>query len=374
MVLINKILEIKLDVEDETALCVNYEANIIKILENKLLNKCYHNILILKINNLKCISDPEDCGNGSRIYCSICVIFEVMGLYYKPGEIIADAKIIKKINTNTPIICKSKYASISYTIKNSHLFSKDFFFNTLQVEQIIPIRVCESVYRISTSEISVNAELLTPITYKENYIGVYKLEPFTPSSGMALLIKRMNEVENQYQQLSKDKVKRDMMNFYVKLYYGYDEFKTIPDNEKIDILTLTDGKCAGKKQLIIKYTPRMKLNERFVELVAENQLEEALSVIKMEKNKIMNIGAVRKIEKNEQTTEPGQSSELTNDFVKIKFNSEIVVGNIIETYIINLQFLMDLCEIFTPEYIKKYMNYFKLMTLLKIKEAKVEKE
>jgi len=313
--IIEKNIEVKLDIENETEFCQDFENNIKKQLEEIYIGRCYNNILILQIKNILLHSDVMVQGTGARVYGSINITFTVSGIVYNYREGIVDATIIKK--SNSTLLAENKYCKIFVQLT---LVNNQNVLEGLKEKQMIPVRTLDCRYDIKSPVISVFAELYKPKTTTE----YYDLSPFKPGDTTAYILKQISQTEAEYKELEAKNTQR--CNFYINIYYAYVNQKKY---EGVDLLDLAKGEYTGP----VKHSPQIRLNERMIE----------------------------------------KSEPIQSEFLKTKQNSELVVNQLLINYMNNLRFLIDLMTNFNEEKDKESSNLWRILFSFKLDRNTVKR-
>lgn len=214
--LITKIIEIGLNVRDPINVYVDKD-NILRILEDKLLNKCHRGCFIEKIirviKSTPCVINQD----GSPGFGTIGVIIEVLATIYKPGEIINGCVVTNK-DKNGIIICSTDKA---YIMLNAHNVLE-----SVQRDQTISVRVGAASYKIGSPRVAVSA-----IPYLLNSIPiVFKV---TPVVNQVLLEETMSKVKEE-EEIAAGLKKSDekLWNYFDMLLYAYKTEQKTPAGAK----------------------------------------------------------------------------------------------------------------------------------------------
>jgi len=157
--IINKIIEHAIDVNDPITLYTDIENNILTILRNMLVGRCFHGCYVRSVNKLIRKSHCEINQDGLLHLATISVVFEVTALVYNPGDIIVGCTVIKR--HDDLIICKGPHANI---IINTNQEKIKPLMSGIQTGQLIPVRVGQALYNPNGEAISVNG---VPFTFME---------------------------------------------------------------------------------------------------------------------------------------------------------------------------------------------------------------
>lgn len=206
---VKNILETRLNIiEIKDIFCSDYDKNIMRLLKDKFVMRCFKSMYILDIiqiirrSNMQCKNKVLD---GS-LY--IDVSFEVSGIVYEKGDIVHNCKIIQ-IDNNNIMHAKSEYASLS--IKNI------IEVNVFKENDEIPVLVNMARYNIFDNEVSVSAIPLVPIIKKH---AVYRVK--TDEKNVEQNVKKLfnfRELEDNIAAVNKSG--KNIFKFFRDLLYPF---------------------------------------------------------------------------------------------------------------------------------------------------------
>ncbi|MFM7989399.1 MAG: hypothetical protein ACKPKO_59805, partial [Candidatus Fonsibacter sp.] len=166
---ITKIFDIILNIDNINILFSNnIENNILQLIEQKYLNKCYLESFIIKINKILNRSLIESNQNDLNCTFTVCVQFEAECIIFSKNEVILNMYIQENVNNN--IIAKNSNNNIIAMIKNN----KDI--NFLKKGSIIPIIVGKAKFTTGSTKITINSYPFIPI---HQHIVYYKINKIT---------------------------------------------------------------------------------------------------------------------------------------------------------------------------------------------------
>lgn len=203
--LITAIISVGLDIQNTINLYSNLEENIKNILNDKFVNKCFRGKFIKNINRILRVSDCMINQEGVPGYGTIDVIFEADCLVFAIGEVLTGCEVISK--DKKLIICNTENARV-------FLNAVDIL-ESVQVGQLISVRVGAVRYNIGSHAIAINA---LPHLFNKS-VNVYKVESSTEDIKTFLqpMLERVREEEAAAQELNTGKA----WGFFNQLLYAY---------------------------------------------------------------------------------------------------------------------------------------------------------
>lgn len=210
---VTKILETRIDIFNINDIyCADYNKNIINILKEKYVKKCFKAIYILDVlrivhrSSLHCKNKVLD---GSTY---IDVSFEVYGIVYEKGEVIHDCKIISINAINGTMHAKSEHASILIkNIKGIIVFKET---------DVIPVIVNMARYTIFESEISLSAIPFIPILAKPTMFKITSVESDIKKQVSEIIdFKKLDALEKKIDLIKKSN--KAVYKFFHDLVYPY---------------------------------------------------------------------------------------------------------------------------------------------------------
>ena len=244
-----KSIEVSLSIKDPAYVYSNQDV-ILSMLKDKYEGKCSSNCYIKKIIKITNTSPcyVETFGNNLESY--INVVFLAKIIVYEKNDILFDCKIcyIGDENVNTMILMSEK----------SRISSKnDPMLKSLNIKQIIPIKVRDSIYKLNSTHISVTGvpyfpEVTIPLVYyritgntKVNLQDIKNLDP---------LIQKMKKTEIKDKELFGKNQKG--YEFFLKFLspYKIDDIKSFKKkmedkNEKENIKSISINNLIGGDKL-----------------------------------------------------------------------------------------------------------------------------
>jgi hypothetical protein len=157
--LITKRIEHAIDINDPITLNTDLENNVLNILRNMFVGRCFRGCFILSVNKLLNKSHCEINQDGLLHLATMSVIFEVSALVYLPGDVIVGCLVVNR--QDDLIICKGPNASIIININQEKI--KPWLLG-IQIGQLIPVRVGRALYNPNAEAISING---VPFTFFE---------------------------------------------------------------------------------------------------------------------------------------------------------------------------------------------------------------
>jgi hypothetical protein len=225
---VTKILETRLDILNDDMYCCDYNARILRILNDNYINRCFKSIFILDIIRIIRRSAPHCKNKALDGSAYIDISFEVSGIVYDKGDVIHNCKIIK-IDDNGKMHAKSKYASIHVNGSNSLVSFKE--------TDEITVLVRNAGYGINDTEISVSTIPFVPII-KDSII--YKIVDDEDKSKDKSEDKYIDNFIKDIEQIEKQLVKHKKTNpqifkFFKELVYPYKTYKVDDFGKSYDI-------------------------------------------------------------------------------------------------------------------------------------------
>jgi hypothetical protein len=200
-----KVIETSVTISNYINFYSDKEVNINAILADRYLGKCFRGCFIDRIVRIiqmsECVIDQND------FLCpgNVNIIFEVAATVYRPGEIITGCRVTQKDPSTGIIIAETANAKIM--VSNSKTLA------SVQVDQIIPLRVQTAIYNIGKTEISISAKpVILPIVSG----AVYAFGTLD-TSACDLLIADIRELLAEVRQGPA----QQLWDFFNKLLYAY---------------------------------------------------------------------------------------------------------------------------------------------------------
>lgn len=319
MVLVDKTIMCRLDITSvDDQFCPDYKKMRYDLLKSQFVGYCNRGILITEIVEILQSSQIRTNSKVLNGYMHVDLMAKVRGIIYEPGEIIADAKIIKV--ENNLITAYSNFTRINVVLGSTP--------NVLKAGDVTPIIVKLARYNINTPQIQISGELFAP----------------KPQSNIP-----MYTCADKYK--TDDDI--DQMHAIVDNYINY--FKTL-DNEKkkskeffMDLLSSPKlaSKINGvsmKKSNLIKFSPPQ---DRYIIMYPGNLADDSIYVGESvaKKTHIVN-----------------ESDQI---FVPVAAKAQNIMRSCLGEYIKNLYTLMQLVETYpdttTIQKSQHVWNFYKLM-------------
>lgn len=145
--IITKVIETGLDIKNCIDACADLEASVLRILENRFVNRCFRGCFITKINHIVRLGECRITQDGQPNFGSVSVAFEVSAIVFSTGEVIHGCKVVKQMKTGM-IICSTQIADI--------IIAPTPAFASIKTGQIIPVRVGMARYNIGSQKVCIN--------------------------------------------------------------------------------------------------------------------------------------------------------------------------------------------------------------------------
>jgi hypothetical protein len=227
---ITKIFDIILNIDNINILFSNnIEYQILQLIEQKYLNKCYLESFIIKINKILNRSLIESNQNDLNCSFTVCIQFEAECIIFSKNEVILNMVVQEHVNNN---IIATKNNMIAM-IKNN----KDI--NFLKKNSIIPIIVGKAKFTTGSNKITINSYPFIPIHTHTVY---YKIKTITESDKVYLqdnIINYINIEENKKKEILA--IKNNTWNYFDELIYPLKNNisnESIKKSKTIDLLSL----------------------------------------------------------------------------------------------------------------------------------------
>jgi hypothetical protein len=227
---ITKIFDIILNIDNINILFSNnIEYQILQLIEQKYLNKCYLESFIIKINKILNRSLIESNQNDLNCSFTVCIQFEAECIIFSKNEVILNMVVQEHVNNN---IIATKNNMIAM-IKNN----KDIDF--LKKNSIIPIIVGKAKFTTGSNKITINSYPFIPIHTHTVY---YKIKTITESDKVYLqdnIINYINIEENKKKEILA--IKNNTWNYFDELIYPLKNNisnESIKKSKTIDLLSL----------------------------------------------------------------------------------------------------------------------------------------
>lgn len=209
--IVKKIIETSIDLLLPSEIySTNIDALIMEKLKKRYLNICYQSILITKIVEVIQRSAVRIVNNRLDAGAFVDVRFKAEGIIYLEKEIINGCKVSEIRGKN--IILEHKYATIMIQDTNN----KNIY-QTLNINQIVPIMVGKCKYSISQKNMTITGALYTPqlrpniVFIINNGMEPYELQKFK------IVLQEIEEKEKQLD-LLKD---RKLFEYFQNLLYPF---------------------------------------------------------------------------------------------------------------------------------------------------------
>jgi hypothetical protein len=247
---ITKIFDIILNIDNINILFSNnIEYQILQLIEQKYLNKCYLESFIIKINKILNRSLIESNQNDLNCSFTVCIQFEAECIIFSKNEVILNMVVQEHVNNN---IIATKNNMIAM-IKNN----KDIDF--LKKNSIIPIIVGKAKFTTGSNKITINSYPFIPIHTHTIY---YKIKTITESDKVYLqdnIINYINIEENKKKEILA--IKNNTWNYFDDLIYPLKNNisnETIKKGKTIDLLSL------NLENTIVYYNNNINLSEHLL--------------------------------------------------------------------------------------------------------------
>ena len=211
--LITKIIETGLDIDNPMDVYVDANASIMAILRMTYEGKCFRGCRIEQVNKILKISECIIDRLGSKCTGKVSIVFEVTATVYVVGEIIVGCVIIRK----------DPKLVIMQGPRECVMLKSGAFLNNFQTSQTIPIIVGDSMYNINSDKISVNAVPYIPLkTY--NCFQIVHVMTAEDKEFLTSAISRMEAEEKLFNAIE-NKQGRD---FFTTMTYAYKGEQAMP--------------------------------------------------------------------------------------------------------------------------------------------------
>ena len=260
---ITKIFDIILNIDNINIIFSNnIESQILNLIEQKYLNKCYLESYIIKINKILNRSLIESNQNNLNCDFIVYIQFEAECIIYSQNEVILNMEIHENINNN--IIAKNNY--IVAMIKNN----KDISF--LKKGSKIPIIVGKAKFTTGSNKITINSYPFIPIINQS--VIYYKINKITDDEKNQLndnIIIYINVEEERKKKILE--IKNNNWNYFNNLLYPYKNNKSDENIKKDKTIELLSYKYEDS---IIYFNQEINLSEKLISINndAKNYLED----------------------------------------------------------------------------------------------------
>jgi hypothetical protein len=261
---ITKIFDIILNIDNINIIFSNnIESQILNLIEQKYLNKCYLESYIIKINKILNRSLIESNQNNLNCDFIVYIQFEAECIIYSQNEVILNMEIHENINNN--IIAKNNY--IVAMIKNN----KDISF--LKKGSKIPIIVGKAKFTTGSNKITINSYPFIPIINQS--VIYYKINKITDDEKNQLndsIIIYINIEEERKNKILE--IKNNNWNYFNNLLYPYKNNKSDENIKKDKTIELLSYKYEDS---IIYFNQEINLSEKLISINndAKNYLEDS---------------------------------------------------------------------------------------------------
>lgn len=261
---ITKIFDIILNIDNINIIFSNnIESQILNLIEQKYLNKCYLESYIIKINKILNRSLIESNQNNLNCDFIVYIQFEAECIIYSQNEVILNMEIHENINNN--IIAKNNY--IVAMIKNN----KDISF--LKKGSKIPIIVGKAKFTTGSNKITINSYPFIPIINQSAIY--YKINKITDDEKNQLndsIIIYINIEEERKKKILE--IKNNNWNYFNNLLYPYKNNKSDENIKKYKTIELLSYKYEDS---IIYFNQEINLSEKLISINndAKNYLEDS---------------------------------------------------------------------------------------------------
>lgn len=261
---ITKIFDIILNIDNINIIFSNnIESQILNLIEQKYLNKCYLESYIIKINKILNRSLIESNQNNLNCDFIVYIQFEAECIIYSQNEVILNMEIHENINNN--IIAKNNY--IVAMIKNN----KDISF--LKKGSKIPIIVGKAKFTTGSNKITINSYPFIPIINQS--VIYYKINKITDDEKNQLndnIIIYINVEEERKKKILE--IKNNNWNYFNNLLYPYKNNKSDENIKKDKTIELLSYKYEDS---IIYFNQEINLSEKLISINndAKNYLEDS---------------------------------------------------------------------------------------------------
>ncbi len=243
--LISKIIETGINITDPISLYVSFDENLMEILKDRFVGRCYRECYITQIKRIIKTSECIITSDYDPNYGVLYVIFEVSAIEYHKGEIINGVKVINTGSTprKDPFICSTNIAGITT------IYHKNF--ESVKVGQLISVRVASVRYDINSTKISITAFPLLHSTSVNTFVVG------------ELTQKDRDDVKQLLQVIVKEeellgKCDKKSAETFESLLYAYSKDPQVK-SKTASIVDIATGKVVLKSGTYISRDPRLKL-------------------------------------------------------------------------------------------------------------------
>lgn len=248
IMIITKLIETGLNIQDPISIYNDPESNIMNILNDRYKNKCVRGCYIISINKIVKMSECVINQDGPPDFGVINLIFEVSAIVYNEGEIITGCTVVSK-DKNGIFILSTEYADIILAGAAKRLES-------IKTKQMIPVMVSGVRYTLGAHKMAIKAR---PAFISKIPI-VYEIKPPTndATGGISSLSNLIAVYEEQARELKAHN--KPAWDFFEQLYYVYKDKQADPSGaskrELFDFINELDNMSAV---VYVSRDPRINL-------------------------------------------------------------------------------------------------------------------
>jgi hypothetical protein len=230
--IIKKHIEIAMNIQDCIGLYTDVYNNLKNMIIDRYKGRCLRQSYILDILDIIKYSDCVINQDGMPDFGVINVIFEAMVIVYTPGEIINNCRVVSN-EVTSPIICSAPYTDV--------VISRNQMLNSIQVDQIISVRVHKVKYTIGGTKMTVSAVLLTPTKTPTLY-------EYVPSTLPDDFMDYISNITNNIKEILSDTEKLPKKNyeFFRLMLHAYKDEQKSPKDVYVDLLQLIESAPTSK--------------------------------------------------------------------------------------------------------------------------------
>lgn len=219
--IINKLIEVGLDLQKPVEVYSNLNDNVLNILKNTYEGKCFRECYIITIDDIIDISDGYVANTGNDSYVKIYVRFAATVREFTLGEVITGCKVTEK--KAGIIICNTEYASVY--LKENKLLSG------VRIGQLIPVKFGSAKYSIGNNKISIKG---LPFIFTNEPVAYHiNINSFSTDDLKFFddVMKRVDYEEEQRKILLNEN--SSGVNFFDKLLYAWKTEQQTPKNATV---------------------------------------------------------------------------------------------------------------------------------------------
>lgn len=206
--IIYKIIEVSLDIDDPISTYANPNNNILQKLQAKYENKCFAGCFIMKVLTIEKRSECVIMQNTESCSGSINVKFRAQVIEFMEGEVLLNCLVIKKEPERSMLIAVNEYCALNISTEN--------VYDSINTGQKIPVIIQKSLYSIGSTKAQAYAIPYIPsinaIAYNLSNKIITKSDLDVLKNIKSLFI----DVYEKFQEMDDEEI-----TFFTKLLYPY---------------------------------------------------------------------------------------------------------------------------------------------------------